>query len=504
MEHISQISYIDSVKSVVSSCSLDFDIILPEYFDTISKILDCIILPVCESTNISGDKINVSGIAKLQILFTGEDGKLYCYKNEQKYTKVIQVTDISPSACLDINQRVVSLNFRALGPKRVSVKSNIMISVFPTELKAIDVIQLIEDECIEVNKNSKDVYIPVAFAERDILINGEISLSESLNENAEIIRSDTIFEINDTKTIHNKVYINGNCHISMLYFTEGCKFTKTKKYTIPFSEILDINGIEDNIECYIDHKINDTRIFKSEAANSNTLSVNISVTVKVNALNKDTVVYIDDLFCTENELEASFSDVVMIENTECKNEILSISCDDDGLIGSEFDIIDSWTDEISIVSAQDKDSKNVVVLCGNYKILIKSRDGEISCIVNSFSKDLNIPSNISYERKEDIKVKLSSITSLQTSNDKIRTTMDFVVEVKSHNTCKARMLTNYSKQTDDCRKTDKGVVLYFASKGEKIWDIAKHNKVSVEKVMSHNDLKEQILKNDTMLFLPNF
>ena len=46
------------------------------------------------------------------------------------------------------------------------------------------------------------------------------------------------------------------------------------------------------------------------------------------------------------------------------------------------------------------------------------------------------------------------------------------------------------------------ITVYFADKGEKLWDIAKHFGTSVDAVSRRNALSGEALHEDTMLIIP--
>ncbi len=502
-ENLTQISYIEKLPAAAGNVNFDFDIVLPEYYDTVSKILDCSLTPVCEAVNISGDKINVSGIGKIKLLYIGEDKKFYCYKNEQKYTKIFLSNDITASASIDIEQHISSFNFRALGPKRVSAKANIMMSVIPAEIRFCDLVNDSDENNIEVNKVSDELIMPCALSLRDISVSGELIAEEIKEQISEIVRYETVLLFNEIKPIKNKLYLNGNCIVSLLCLTENNTFVKPNRFTLPFSEILDIDGIEENSQCYIGYRINDTKIDISEYNGTNKLSVNILSSIKVSSFIQNNVSYINDIFSTEKELKTIYNEVEIINKIEKKNETVTVTSESETFVENEYEIIDTWVDELTATIAQSKDSTTVVVLSGNFKVLIKTADGEINCILRNFSKDLSVCEYDNSVVYDSVKLSMLSISSSRSSSKSIKTSMDISVEITLYDRRKVNLLSSFTLNSSEKLERVKGVILYFACKGENIWEIAKANRTSVEKIMNYNSIGESVLTNDTMLILPN-
>ena len=59
------IKSITDAADLTAQQNIDADIILPDYYDTIGRILKSEITPVIEAVTVSGDKISIAGIAKL-------------------------------------------------------------------------------------------------------------------------------------------------------------------------------------------------------------------------------------------------------------------------------------------------------------------------------------------------------------------------------------------------------------------------------------------------------
>ena len=124
-----QINILTRKDTLYGQQNIDSDFILPDYYADINKILKCTIKPFNEAVNCSTDKISVAGIAFVSLLYMGDDKKLYNYESEIKYSKVLQANEIEANDNILVQQSVESSNFRALGPKRIEFRANIMISV---------------------------------------------------------------------------------------------------------------------------------------------------------------------------------------------------------------------------------------------------------------------------------------------------------------------------------------------------------------------------------------
>ena len=66
------------------------------------------------------------------------------------------------------------------------------------------------------------------------------------------------------------------------------------------------------------------------------------------------------------------------------------------------------------------------------------------------------------------------------------------------------MLTGVKENADAAAAGQEKAVVYFAEKGETLWDIAKENKTSVANIKAFNSLDAEVLENDARLIFSCF
>ena len=57
-------------------------------------------------------------------------------------------------------------------------------------------------------------------------------------------------------------------------------------------------------------------------------------------------------------------------------------------------------------------------------------------------------------------------------------------------------------ERENCTKSDAAIYIYYAEKGEKLWNIARHYNSSKEEIMLINDLKEEEILNSKAIIIP--
>ena len=66
------------------------------------------------------------------------------------------------------------------------------------------------------------------------------------------------------------------------------------------------------------------------------------------------------------------------------------------------------------------------------------------------------------------------------------------------------VITSLSETEAEGETDDSHLVLYYARKGERLWDIAKKYRTLPETILSANNLSENVLEEEKMLFITRY
>ena len=102
----------------------------------------------------------------------------------------------------------------------------------------------------------------------------------------------------------------------------------------------------------------------------------------------------------------------------------------------------------------------------------------------------------------DISVKHCSYTI--TGANTISVAIEPQVSIKLYDTLQYEFITDAIEDENCCsdKKFESSIVLYFADKGEKVWDIARRYNSSVEEIKALNNISEDILTESRKFIIP--
>ncbi len=496
-----------SIKEIIMSESLsgqqsiEADIVLPDYYNSIGKIIKCDIEPITEAVNMNSEKISIAGNARLTLLYIGEDKKLYSYENDYKYTKVFQLQSNDNGLNAFVRQNVFSLNYRALAPKRIEVRGIIQLALKLTYINEIPVISEADDSDIITKNSLMNIYSPVASATREFTVSQEFSSAEINDNIGIIIRKNCRNKINEMKSIHNKLYIKGSVETEITYVTENENSVKNTILSVPFSEVLDMFGIEENdiIDIFSQNVYADVKL-KDEASASLELRCNVSLNINVFRYTELTL--ISDAYSLKNSIISNTKELSLIKSFEklTANENISFEADASDL--GSLKVCDAFVDNIK-VSPEIADGKATVLITALFNAIVKDNEENLSVISREHTAEA-ILSNASDKAVINCNAKVLSISALQTSGGKIRFNCDIFIEFHTADICKTNCFTELLTDSSESEADNERVIVYFAQKGEELWSIAKENRTSVRRIKEVNQLSSEHTTENSVLILPTF
>lgn len=148
-------------------------------------------------------------------------------------------------------------------------------------------------------------------AERQFSMNEMLELGQSKPTAAILVRSSTTILISDYKAIANKVIVKGDIQIATLYQCEDSDDMEKMEHSLPFSQIIDLDGVTDESFCDIrcDTVSSDIQIRTDGAGENRLLSADLRLCIQVTAYQSSEISLISDAFSTEVEIEADCNEI---------------------------------------------------------------------------------------------------------------------------------------------------------------------------------------------------
>ena len=488
----------EEIFSQTKEQQLEVDILLPDYYPEISKILDCGISLSEEAVTLTSDKISISGAAFVTLMYTSAENELRIYETVTKYTKLIDGGNFAADDVCIVDQTVESVNYRAVSPRKMELRGAAAVRVDVFRKTETECLSEIADERIQTRQASCDVFQLHSFYAKKIEITDVIGLPETNKSIRSIFNANAKVVLNETKAINNKVMLNGSMEVSFMYISVDNNVSGTHTVSLPFSKIVDVIGVRENdithvfikqTQAWIEFDKNDAAASKADAKIEAQLVFVAGANLKA--------AYIDDVYAINGDVQTNRSNVRLYNGAAIHSVYPKIE--------GELQIYDVAGGEIAEKTVKDitcsiSVNAGKVDITGSFRlnVLLKTKDGQYACVSRNclYSDQFEIkepgwlcfaaasPGSLSAEIAEDCTLKFKGnliVNLLRLNGNETQVVSDVVF--------------SESGRDEDRKK----IVLYYGMKGENLWNIAKENKTAVSAVREVNALETDVLEEDRLL-----
>lgn len=509
-------------ETVLDSCfeqAVETDYILPDYYPDIFRVIKCRIMPRIVSQSIIGSdlstetkKLSYDTEATIRVWYLSQNSKVInCIEQKLSFSNAIDVTIWSDHPEICLNARCDYVNCRVVNQRRLDIRGAFSVKAKICDEKLQNIICGAEGGNIQLKKNLITLPAGRLVASKKITVIEELELGIAKPPILSVIKSDCDIISKEFKAIANKLVAKGEAVIDMLYTCskEDEHGIESMKFTIPFSQIIDVEGIDDNYDISIDITPSSCDIITKGSGESTSFECELVLLVNCTASKNITGDIIVDAYSTCYSCEIDTDDIKLENKAKdisfnlTSRNILTLS---DNEIS---EVIDCGCD-ISNVSSHLSCDDNSFIVNGNVSFcaLVETKDGFPVMIEGDgiFEQEISCEKEASCCIIEP-KVKLSGCNYTVTGESTVEVIADIVIEgaVYEHTTKKIITDIRVNPDVKIPVKQSCALKLYYADAEEDIWEIAKRNRTSVEAILEENDLSTTAsdkLTEKTMILIP--
>ncbi len=474
----------------------EFDVVLPDYYPEVNRILKCSVIPATESVSFAGDKLGVSGNAQAAVVFADSDGAVHVFETSQKYTKIIRCESLADGDKCFVSQDVTQVNYRATGPRRIEIRSSFAVGVSVCSVSDTDFVSDFDDECVEQCCEQFDCY-EIRSTERFLFeISGAVNLPDGVNSESEQLSASGEVFIRETKVIKNKVMLNGNCAAEIIASNSD---GSVKKFNadVPFTEIHELYGADENEECHVTASLKNAHIAFKAINGGGSAVFSAEMETVVFTVSKTTKTAVCDAFSLKNNLEPNrvyadvITDIVTVDTTS------TVSLDVDTYDFAPTEILAAFADGIRYGCTVSDGSDRLNGTC-TLNAIVKNSAGTVAVVSRTAAFDCELP----YSGNYFVSVTASRIKAEPVSNDKLG--FSAVFAVKGFGLCaeKREFIESCRAAEDSPVGHGSGIAVYYAHAGEKLWDIAKENRCSISTLKEINGIETDITTENRAMIFP--
>lgn len=481
------------------------DYIVPDYYPDISKVVKTEAMPRIKSKMIMGDRLTIEGVVEFRIMYMPEKSAgLKCLIFTCDFSQTFDIRNMN-NAYVKTAVKVENVNTRVLNPRKLSPRALLLIAVKVWSQRDCSVITPRDYEDVEIKTKNLSVFSMIASAEKPLIISDDLEFSSSMPAASSILKNDINIIVSDVKLINNKAITRGSAKIKTLYVTDDETSIETAENEIPFTQIIDIEGVNEDCSCDIKYEVSECAFVLKDNENGEgrIISADIECTADVRAFKNDIVQVVSDAYSINYDCRIDEKTIIFEKILSPINEDFSgkESIDLEETISLVADM--SLVPVISSVSVEEGN----INFEGALEVSILAFNSEKEAI----SLNKSLPFKYAASLKEsfedmrfepDISVKSVSFTLVSDTRIDVRYELNISSLVFSSQKETIADAISTDESSAKAKPNTAAVTLYFAKVGESIWDIAKQYNTSQEAIKSANGADYEVMPCDSTLIIP--
>ncbi len=488
------------------------DVIVPDIKPDMKEILLTEATAVLTEQTFSSGKLSIAGIVMGTILYIPDQEEKTPKQIETKFD-FKDVLDLGITEPLEISGKagVEHIEFSLLNSRKLNMKVAVSVSVKGYQKRELTLLTGTEETCpLQVRKKQISAYQVLSDRAEDFVVTETLEIPGVKPDIDEIIKLSAKAFKGDCRIMSGKILLKGALVIQTLYSSiQKENGIESIEHEIPFSEMIDIDGLEDDCLCNVSYEVKEVFYTVREDINGETRVISLDVVLRghITASRNRIVNVVDDCYSTEGKeivsRETLCLDELLSEGVShlSLKEILTVPETEPGISGV-YNLeckprVTELTVEGEILKIRGRLA--TFVLYGSAE---ESRP--MSSLVREFDFEHAIPvdgadENTLYEC--GVTDQSISFTFNAASEIELRCSLEFYT--KAVRKREMYLVSGCEIQHEETEKEPaRGLIIYFARRGDTLWDVAKRYKMEQKRIMEMNQMDDEIILAGQKLLIP--
>ena len=490
--------------------AIELDYILPDYFPEIFRVLKCQLSPRIVSHSISGEKLTYELVVGIRVLYISENSNaLRSVEQKMNYTKTIELGKVAEKPSISIIPKTDYINCRVVNQRRLDFRGAVSIKAKVMAEKKQQIITDAFGSNIQLKKNVVSYPTHRLTALKRATIIEELDLGSTKPAIQSIVRTEAVILSSEQKTITNKLITKGEALISMLYTCENdnSDSLESMQFNIPFSQIVDVEGINENYEATLTINVVSCEIIpRGNSGETKSVECEIVLLIECVANRYDNVEIVTDAYSTTFPCKYNVIDAKLEKKPTPINETHTAKAILEYKEGDISCVYDAWAKVTNIYSRIDMANQGfdftgscsfVVVACNENGVPIN-----LECDV-PFEHTIKV-ADLCEDSYAEPKAMVTSCSYNLTSTNSVEVKAEIKIAGYLFEATCHKLISDI--EVDETTKKERdgsyAIKLYFAEMGEDIWEIAKKYSTSIKAIMDENELPDGTVSQRGMLLIP--
>lgn len=487
----------DSTQTVVEN-----DIIVPDVKPDIASILLADGEIFINSTEAMQDKVLVNGTIRYNILYVSDEaeGAVKSINSNSNFSYALDIENTRQSMKCRAKCDIEHIDYEVLNGRKINVKVILSISgkVYEEiEYEIANDLRGLED--IQVLREKADINVYLGSTELSCRISEGLEVPSGKPTIRELLRNDVKISGKDFKVTEGRIIAKGELNISTLYVGDDEERSiQFMEHEVPFTQFIDLDGIDDNSMCDIELRVTDIQFDPAEDSDGELrmLSGEVGLSIFASAYNKRSLDVIEDAYSPQIRISLekepfNMEDVV----TETRGQV--VIKDNISIYGDKPEIAELFNviSKPSLSEYRVMDDKVMLegVVRNNLLYLANNDQQPILCHQQEIPfKQVIEVKGIKDDMSCEMDLDVDHCNYSMISGNEVEIRLVIGVTVKVINKINIPQISKVNENPIDENKLTSrpSLIIYFSQPGDSLWKIAKKYCITMEEIQKANSMGE--------------
>lgn len=471
------------------------DLLLPDYYPEVDKMLHCRMQLTEESVSLHADQIGVAGRASFTVLYLSAENRVCSYTGVEKYTKLIPCGETKAGDVCRVSQTQAMLNFRAAGPRKIELRAAAAIKAELYRFEETEALQSASAPELQTLTGSTPYFASHAFGEFSFDIRGAVKLPVAREQAAAVLQHGAVCACTEQSAISNKILLRGEAQVSASVITADGAVHAGLQFRLPFTEARDLFGAAENDVCFVSFSSAEAELnLKASLGEPDAAELLVRVRCAVLTGKAEERTFLKDAYAPGAVPELTSARVRVLQSVSAVEASFPFSQQaeyyDDGIP----EVCDAFVSDLRFAPVSENGAEGITC-SASLNALLKNKTGAFSFVSRSASFTFERPGG----GAGICGMFCRSVSAAVEGGGTIRFTGEFVLRGFETAETEENALTAVSLPQTPAHGRRERIVVYYAGAGESVWEIAKENGSAVSVITELNGLKQDVLEENKVL-----
>lgn len=486
----------EQIMESTHECPVDTEYNLPDYCADIQKILKCIVTPEIVSAVVIGDSLSVDGSADIRVLYLDAKGEcVRGFDTKKEFSFNVRLNGNTEGAAATVRPFVQHMTCRAMNARRVDMHITLGFGISVFSIKKAEVTDCVSHDLVETRCENFEVSRAAGCCTHTFILEENMELQNGKPTVETILRRCVRYRMDNVQVHTGEVVLNGKACVEVLYRTfSDSTLPERMLFELPFSQTVECAGIDESCTASVTCTGGECSVQPREdsVGEYTILNLYLKPAFCIKFSRPDTVRAVCDAFSISGSLAAKYKNVSLERTEQRPARQIKVR---ESLRIPENDlerIVDLWCDGLSLSAFTEKEN---AAIRGKFSVcvLYQNKDKRIAFVERmlDFTDVCSAPESGKYSAAGEITAVRYTITDAGTLDCNIDITVDEQVRTAYPVRVLESAELDETAAGDDCC-----AAVYYASCGERVWDIAKRYHARVSAIRAQNDCTSDTIPDD--------